>query len=910
MKRALLIAEKPSAAKAIEEAYKKMPQGYEYDIDFTSAAGHLVALFEPNEYDEAWGMPWKKEVLPIVPKEWKTKVVNAKFYNNIKEMWEKGSYDVVINAGDAGREAQLIQELIYESLGIDVPILRFWADEFTEKTVIKALNNLRPNEEYKGLRDASFLRMYFDWLLGMNYSRSTSLSLNRFVSIGRVMTPTLAMIVNREMEIKNFTPVPYYELEGIMKYGEDTFPAFLLNPEPIKSLPTPYAFDDRKKLEAISNSLGNKGIVVEVKKEEVVNKAPKLYNLSDLQKDMATKYRYSPAVTLDTAQSLYEKKYISYPRTESKCLTKAQAGEMKELLSTLRDGLGDYKDILENILSDEKGIDEALSSKKYVDDKKVQDHPALTVTSEIPNMEELSEKERNVYTSILLRLLSIFLPASVNISTSILIDVGESRFKATGTVLKEIGWKKLFNYTPEETVLPSLNEGDKVEMIGKQLYDKETKPPKRYNNATILDAMETAGKTLTDEELEKVLKECKGLGTAATRAEILEKLLKKCYIVHNNKGVISPTDQGIELINSLSGKDIVSPELTAKWEQKLKQVEDGTLSYDKFYTYMVYYVSETTKRLFDLTAIGPYHKVIGKCPKCKERDFLSLGSYYCCEGFLEKDNEGKKICDFALPSKYGGIKYPDGSKKKQTVLSETEVKNLISGRPTKVMTFHWSNGKSSNTALILTDDLTIGFPKPESLGKCPVCGGDVLKGKKNGGYYCVNAIPKDGLPAECDFLVRGQIGKTKISEEQVKQILSNGETSKKIVVKWTEEKSHPYPANIILVNNDQYGWQFAVKPMEEKEVCKCPYCDGKGTILTKVYNYECSRYGNGCDLRVQRKYMGADITEAELKKLLSKQDIEKNLKSMKTGNPYKATLFLEKVVKDGRTFYNINYRKK
>lgn len=908
-KKALLVAEKPSAMKAIKEAYEKMPPEYEYDIDFTSAAGHLVAFFEPDEYKPEWGKPWRKEVLPMVPETWVTKVINSKYYNQIKDMWEKGNYEVVINAGDAGREGQLIQMLIYSSIGINVPILRFWADEFTEKTVKKALNNLKPNEEYKGLTDASYLRAQFDWLIGMNESRAATQSLNRFVSIGRVMTPTLAMIVQRDMDIKNFKPVPYYEVEGMMKYGEDTFPAFLLNPAPEKNLPSPYAFSDRKKAEDLVNDIGDKGSVTDVSKEEKITKAPTLFNLSDLQKEMATKNKYSPAVTLETAQSLYEKKFISYPRTESKCLTRAQAGEMRELLATLRGGLEDYKDIIDRVLANDELIDAALKSKKYVDDKKVQDHPALTPTTAVPDLKDLSERERAVYIAILLRLLAIFLPPAVNIQTVITISANNCEFRATGTVVKDKGWRVLYNYNPEDTILPSVKNGDSLDIVNIQILNKETKPPKYYTNATILDAMETAGKILTDEELEQVLKDCKGLGTAATRAEILEKLVAKYYISIEKNGTINATDQGIELINALKGQDITSPELTAKWEQKLKQVEDNNLSYDKFYSVMVMYVSQKTKELLTLPEIGPYNKVIGRCPKCKERDFISVGSYYCCAGFLEKDEEGNRKCDFALPTKFGGIKYPDGNKKKETQLSETDIKNLITGSPTKIKTFYWSKDKSSQTALVLTPDFRIGFPTPEVIGRCPVCGGDVLRGQK-GGYYCVHSISRNGESASCDFRVYGAVGRTNVSEEMMRQILSKGQTEKKITVTWKSGKKNPFASEIILVNDDTYGWMFTIKPEEKDIVCGCPYCNG-GHIIRRTYSYECDRLGNGCNVRIERKYFENEITPSDLKKLLNKQELNKELSMKKDGKKikYKASLVLEKVEKGEKVYYNIVRKK-
>ena len=212
--KALLIAEKPSVANEIRKAYEKNRDKIPYDIDFTSCAGHLLELYEPEDYNSDWGRPWTKEVLPIIPNEWKTKVINPKYYNNIKEMYSTGAYDVIINAGDAGREGQLIQERVYESLEVDIPILRYWSEDTTEETIVKTLNSLKSNDEYMGLTHASKLRAFLDWLIGINFSRASSLSVGRKFNIGRVITATLKMICNREKEILSFKPIPFFELKG------------------------------------------------------------------------------------------------------------------------------------------------------------------------------------------------------------------------------------------------------------------------------------------------------------------------------------------------------------------------------------------------------------------------------------------------------------------------------------------------------------------------------------------------------------------------------------------------------------------------------------------------------------------------------------------------------------------------
>ena len=880
-KTALLISEKPSVTSAIEEVYEKIKDKLDYNITFASAAGHLLGLCEPEEYTEEWGSPWKKEVLPMIPTDWKKKVINQKFYDEIKNIWENNQFDVVINAGDAGREGQLIQELIYESLNINVPILRYWADDTTEKGITKALLNMKSNDEYKGLKEASFLRMYFDWLVGMNFSRSTSLSLERKSSLGRVMTPTLAMIVNRENEIRNFKAIKFYEIEG--KF-DGNFNGFLLNPDADDSFPTPFSFLDSNKANQVMKKIENikEGTVKEVKKEDKIERAPTLFNLSDLQKYMAKVYKYSPSETLNIAESLYMKKYLSYPRTESKCITKEQALDIKLLINKLCFVTG-LEEIAETAARSDENIKAVLSSTKYVDNKKVSDHPALTPTEEIPNIEELSEKERNVYLEVAKRLLAIFYPPYKVKKTIMLITVGAYDFRCNGTTLVDIGWKKIYGLDPNEKVLPKHGNGDKVKILSRKLLTKETNPPARYTLSTILDAMETAGKTLDDEELEKVLKECAGLGTAATRAEILSKLISRDY-VYLEKTTLKPTEMGTDLIKALSGQDITSPELTAKWEKNLKKVETGEIKYEEFYKFMVSYVKNTTLLLLKLKAIGPYMKTLGKCPKCGKK-FVSVGTFSCCEDFLAKNKNGERICSVALPFKFGGSKDKYGKVKNSTPLSESDIKCLISGQPTKVKKFTWSNGKQTETSLVLKSDFTIGFPSPEVVGKCPVCGGDVMRSKK--GYYCKNAT---GDSPSCYFLLAAFVGRTEIDNIMMKDILAKGESEKSIAIEWNSGRVSPYAAPVILEKTDK-GWRFKLKEFESERVCECPYCEG-GEIVSTPSTYECTNFKNNtCKFRVFSSYGEAPITTNDLKKLLKGEKIKKSVMFPDKQNPKKKNTF-------------------
>lgn len=840
--KALLVAEKKSVADDIKNVYNKISSSYPYQLDIAYCSGHLIGLCTPDEYDDKDWKEWKQEELPLVPDTWKKKIIKQNYYNTLYELYRDGHYDLVINAGDAGREGQLIQMWTYEQMGVTCPILRYWADDTTAKTIEKALNNLRPNEEYQGLTDASILRAYLDWLCGMNYSRAASISLDRISILGRVMTPTLAMIVKRYFEIKNFSPEDFYELEAEFECSEGKYKGVLLNPTPNEK--NAYRFDDRSVLEAVKVS---NGIISSVEQEEKLHYAPYLYNLTDLQKDCSRKFGLSPKKTLDIAESLYMKHLLSYPRTESRCLASAQKDDIFDILSALS-SVSEFSSITPKI--SDADINRAMMSKKYCDDKKVADHPALTPTTEKPDLSSLTDMEKEIYKLVALRFLAVFFPPKKTLTTIILTNCDERIFKTTGTVILDKGYTAILQEkNTTDDVLPNVSENTEVTVSNLNILDKRTTPPKPYNNAIILVAMETAGKTLNDEELEKVLKECAGLGTPATRAEILEKLSTDGYVV-NEQGNLIPTQVGIDLINALEGQQIISVELTANWEKILKGVESGSYPFEIVYQKMVEGISKNTQNLLTLKKLGAIpKKPICKCPKCGRNVYESKKAYYC-EGFLDEES----TCEFRASKSVGGA-----------MITAKMFADLCAGKPTKELSFHWKDNKKSTGKLYLKDDGNYSFYK-DIVGKCPKCGRNVISAKK--GFYCEGVLKSN--EKVCDFSMYNKIGNTKIPNGVAAQVFANGISDKAITVKFASGKSNK--GRIIINPDNSSFFSLQVDKKAEEFVCDCPYCkDGKIMHVGKIFR--CSNYAennpDACDFKIFDKCFEASIKDLVLTRLVN-----------------------------------------
>lgn len=863
--KALLIAEKKSVADDIKNVYNKISSSYPYELDIAYCAGHLIGLCTPDEYPDKNWKEWCADELPLVPDAWRKKVIKKDFYGTLSDIYQNGNYDYIINAGDAGREGQLIQMWVYEQLGVTCPILRYWADDTTAKTIEKALNNLRPNEDYQGLTNASILRAYLDWLCGMNYSRAASIALDRSSSLGRVMTPTLNMIVKRYWEIKNFSVEDFYELEAEFSCPDGVYKGLLLNPLPIEK--NAYRFDNKSELEEIRLQSGT---ISSVQQDEKLHYAPPLFNLTDLQKECFRKFKMSPKKTLDIAESLYMKHLLSYPRTESKCLSSAQRRDISDILHVVA-SIPEFSKIVPKI--SESDIIRTMSSKKYCDDKKVSDHPALTPTTEKPNLGELTKQENDVYFTVVSRFLSIFLPPKKTLTTTILTTCGKYMFRTSGTVILDEGYAAYFDKQKEAgEILPHVAEHTSVSVDSLNIFKKQTVPPKPYNNATILSAMESAGRMLDDDELAEVLKESAGLGTPATRADILDKLITDGYI-KNNQGNLTPSTAGIDLIGALEGQSIISIELTANWEKILKGVENNQYPFELVYQKMIQSITKNTKALLSLDSLGALPKdIVCQCPQCGRNIYESKKAFYC-EGFLNEDSP----CEFRVCKFLGG-----------NSISPKLFATLCNGGVSKELTFHWKNN-TQTTGRIYLKDGNYAYYK-DVVGKCPKCGRDVLS-KKNS-FYCEGATKRNGNV--CDFSMYNKIGTTTVPNDIAAQVFKNGVSDKLLTVKFKSGKSNK---GLISVNPDQpqfFSLRVEKQPIEQ--ICDCPYCH-KGTVIHDGHYYKCSNNVDGsdiCDFKIWDTIFNSTyVSPANLKKMFNKEITELSFKAKEGNYKYKKKVTLE-----------------
>lgn len=757
--RALLIAEKPSVMRDIKAVYETM--SHPDKIDFTAFVGHVVELKSPEEYRKDWGKPWRLSVLPMIPESFQYKAKKSAYdvFKSVKEQIQHGDYDYIINACDAGREGELIFQAFYEAIGCKVPVKRLWASDTTEDTLKEALLNLIDGSELslQRLKASAKYRAYFDWLLGMNLSRALTLKAEQKIPVGRVMTPTLAIVVNRELEILNFKPKDYWQLEA--NFGDYKGIWFDAKTGDNKLF-------DRTKAEKLKNSLGNLGVVESVEKKRKTNHAPTLHSLLELQKEANKVYGYSAGETLKIAQSLYEtKKLISYPRTESRFLPKNLANKLPKHLEAMLH-VDELQDIVKGVLSDKKRMESVMKSNRYVDDKKVTDHHAIIVTTTKPDFSKLTTEERNIYMLVAKRMLAIFMDPYVVDKTTVITKIDQECFKSTGSTVVDLGYMKLYKKTEEDNILPELKKGDRCTVTDLKVLTKQTTPPSRYDDASLLQAMANAGGFIDDEELQMVLKETAGLGTSATRAGIIEKLIALKMIERKKKSIYA-TKFGIDVIKILEGKDITSPELTAKWELKLSQIEEGKQEPSAFYEDMIQYTKEMTNDFMTISSTIDTHDsektVLGKCPKCKTHDVIEGKSYYLC-------TEYKKSCDFILPKKFGNAN-----------ISKTEVKKLLAGKETTELSFKWDSGKTNKGRLVLDENgrLTFANRKSESESKssivegksCPLC----KKSLKETQKY----IMCEGYKESCEFIIGKEVLGAKLTKKDIENLLDGKETAEK-----------------------------------------------------------------------------------------------------------------------------------
>lgn len=610
--RTLIIAEKPSVARELAGVLGVKGRGdgclQGQDHVVTWAVGHLVNIAEPAEQNPEWSGRWSMRQLPMLPSRFVLGILptTAKQYEIIRNFLLSDEIDTVINATDAGREGELIFRRIYHLAGCQKPIKRLWANDMTEKGLLKAFANLVNGEEKRNLGHAAFARAEADWLVGMNFSRLFTLRAGSLITVGRVQTPVLKLLVERRREIENFEPKDYWTVEGEFEHQTEPFKATWFAPPEFKDSKIWKEEDGQAVVAACA---GGTGEVLEMEKKKGKQKPPLPFDLTTLQKEANSRLNLSAQQTLTIAQDLYEKKkLITYPRTDSRYLTQEL---FAECLENMRAVYAHFPEISQSAAANIKG-----GKKKFecVSDKKVTDHHAIIPTTLRANPGVLGKDEWAVYEMICRRFAAAFMDDALFASSTLWIGVNEHRFRATGKIFQDKGWLEAEPWrASEDNPLPNLRKGNAVSVRELVQVAHKTKPPAHFTDATLLAAMETAGKLVDDEELRDAMKE-RGLGTPATRAQIIETLLARTYINKDGKRLIA-TDLGcwaVDVVCSMIPQ-VASPELTGEWEKRLKEMEQGGYAYGVFMHQVRELVSTGVNRVKGSNARPP------QCPVVTER---------------------------------------------------------------------------------------------------------------------------------------------------------------------------------------------------------------------------------------------------------------------------------------------------
>ncbi|MCB6608588.1 DNA topoisomerase III [[Clostridium] symbiosum] len=623
--KSLVIAEKPSVARDIARVLKcgkalnGAIEGQEYIV--TWGLGHLVTLADPEDYSPKY-KEWKMEDLPMLPDTFKLEVIKqtAKQYNAVKTQLYRNDVGDVIIATDAGREGELVARLILKKAGSRKPVRRLWISSVTDKAIREGFAHLKDGREYDNLYDAAMCRAEADWMVGINATRALTCKYNAQLSCGRVQTPTLAMIAAREEEIKKFVPQPYF---GIRAKCQE--PSLTLMWQDGKS-GSARSFD-KNRMEGILSSLqGEAGRVEEVKRTPKKTLAPLLYDLTELQRDANKRFNYSAKETLNIMQRLYENhKVLTYPRTDSRYLSADIVPTLKERLKAC--GTGPYKTLAGRLQG--RALPEKLF---FVDNGKVSDHHAIIPTEQYVQLDHMTVDERRIYDLVVRRFLAVLYPPFEYEQTSLTVKAGGERFAARGEIVKTPGWHEVYENEKQEEdpdedgqeiksqKLPDIRKGDVLSGLTFQLTEGKTKAPAPFNEATLLSAMENPAAYMEskDREMVKTLGETGGLGTVATRADIIEKLFSSFLLEKRGKDIYL-TSKARQLLN-LVPEDLKKPELTAEWEMKLSKMAKGSLKRDAFMREIREYSGELIAQIKAGEGNFRHDNLTNtKCPVCGKR---------------------------------------------------------------------------------------------------------------------------------------------------------------------------------------------------------------------------------------------------------------------------------------------------
>ncbi len=814
MSKALIIAEKPSVASDLARAlggFKKVEDHFESDrYIISSALGHLVELCLPSELDVKRGK-WSFANLPIIPNEFELKPIEktkARF-NLLKRLMKRQDVDLLINACDAGREGELIFRYLLKLSGVKKPVQRLWLQSMTAESIRSAFDRLRSDEEMIPLAQAAVCRSESDWLVGINGTRAMTAFNNKtggfqLTPVGRVQTPTLAILTEREEKIHHFKPRTYFEVFADFEVKAGQYRGRWFKEDFSKDGDEDARAEriwEKENADAIKERcLGKTGVANEERKP-TTQAPPLLYDLTSLQRD-ANARGFSAKRTLQIAQQLYERhKVITYPRTDSRYLPEDYLATVKSTLSKI-DNPHAHKALESNWVK---------PSKRIFNNAKISDHFAIVPTGTAPH--GLDEVQQKVYDMIVRRFISVFFPAAQFEVTTRITRVDKDAFKTEGKIIKDPGWLAVYGREAAadqeggESLVPIM-ENEPAKVLDVDVTQNETKPPARFNEATLLSAMEGAGKLVEDEELREAMRE-KGLGTPATRAAIIEGLIWDGYLLREGRELIA-TAKGMALITLLRGigiTELCSPEMTGEWEYKLKRMAKGAMERKEFMTEIKRFTREIVEKAKNFegdTVAGDFEVLEVKCPKCGggpfDEDYRTFKCRSCglivwktMAGRLFEPEEVKKLLTEGRVGPLEGFRSKVGRKFGATVKLGEEFKQE----------FDFGEGANGEPVKIDKD-------KHESLGLCPICQkGQIYVLDK--AYACENAIASTKT---CSFRISKFILQREIPKEQVQKLIATGKTD--LLPKFISKKGRPFSAHLKL-DNGKVGFEFAAKTPRKKK---------------------------------------------------------------------------------------------
>ena len=805
----LVIAEKPSVAADIARALGGLKREKEYfegeKFVVSSAVGHLLELIVPEKYDVKRGK-WTFAHLPMIPPSFDLKPIkkSEERLKVLKRLLKRKDITGVINACDAGREGELIFRYIMQAAKCKKPIQRLWLQSMTPASIREAFENLRTDEQMQNLADAARSRSEADWLVGINGTRAMTAFNSKdggffLTTVGRVQTPTLAIVVEREEKIQSFVSQKYWEVHCTIQAQAGQYEALWFDPKFVKSPSHPQAKSERiwdqEQAKRLCEKLNQKKASVQETAKRTRQLSPLLFDLTSLQREANSRFGFSAKSTLALAQSLYEKhKALTYPRTDARALPEDYLGTVHETLNVLS-GMDNYRYSIEKIQSNQW----VKPSKRIFDNSKISDHFAIIPTLQLPK--KLSEPEEKIYDLVVKRFLAVFFPAAEYDVTTRITHVEDEVLKSEGKVLVEPGWLSVYGRSAQaqEGVLVAVEPGEQVQVAQARDEQKSTKPPARYNEATLLSAMEGAGKLVEEEGLREAMAG-KGLGTPATRAAIIEGLLMQKYIRREGRELI-PTFKARQLFALLKGlnvSELSEPELTGEWEFKLAQIEQGQLKRDDFMKeirLMTETIVDAAKRFEgDTVPIENPAHLHTPCPKCGSEIVENYRRFACTK------------CDFSLSKHPGGRTFE--VEEVEQLLANGRIgplQGFISkmGRPfeaqlhiTKDFKMEFDFGEDANT-----DVTELNFDDCELLGTCPKCHGRVFATAK--GYLCEHTKDKS-----CDFRIGKTILQQAIEPVQVRKLLHEG-TTDELTGFVSNRTKRKFAAKLTMQDLGKLGFEFS-----------------------------------------------------------------------------------------------------